>query len=320
MSIVYFITLFYKIFCIIIMDNLKYENYKGQIISVLTYLDHIITLDWTGRDKEFKDATSIDCLANIAHMSKRNLQIMFQSYVNETLCSYKNRLRLEYAQSLLKEGNMNITEISDMIGYANTPAFNNEFKKLYHMSPTQKKVYLQNKIKSYSPNKLPYRIEYLKETKVIYLSFTGDYKLTSFSQFEEKSWDKLELFAYKNNIINNNEYWGIAFDDTDITEEDKCRFYAALSVDNDKIVKTPVTEEIKSMNLPYGKYAVFTHKGDYNKLDKFYDSILCSIDFKLGNTPILEKYLNSPKNTSKKDLITEIWLPLLHAHISQDKT
>ena len=128
-----------------------------------------------------------------------------------------------------------------------------------------------------------------------------------------------ELFIFikliLNSYLNNNEYWGIAFDDTDITEEDKCRFYAALSVDNDKIVKTPVTEEIKSMNLPYGKYAVFTHKGDYNKLDKFYDSILCSIDFELGNTPILEKYLNSPKNTSKKDLITEIWLPLLHAHI-----
>lgn len=295
------------------MTDKKQEYYKGQIFAVLTYLDTIITSDWSCHDTEFKKATSINRLAEIANMSKRNLQIMFQAYLHESIGSYKNRLRLEYAQQLFKDNHLTISEISDTIGFANQPAFNNTFKKHYGITPAQKrKMLLEKQFEHFSSSHTPtYRKENLKEIQVIYLPFIGNYEQTTTSQFEEYSWNRLEDFALKYDLITHNtEYWGIAFDDTDITEDNKCRFYAALTITSLNNIRLPITNEIKTMTLPVGEYAVFTYQGDYNNLNHFYDAVLQSVDFKIGNTPILEKYLNSPTPSQKEEPRIEIWFPV----------
>ena len=64
------------------------------------------------------------------------------------------------------------------------------------------------------------------------------------------------------------------------------------------------------MNID-GDYAVFTHKGDYNLLDSFYDAILAQIPVSefYGSKPILEKYLIWDVQ-EPKDLVTEVFVPL----------
>lgn len=49
------------------------------------------------------------------------------------------------------------------------------------------------------------------------------------------------------------------------------------------------------MELPQSTYAVYTHQGDYVLLDAFYETILKQLpqSYCLGETPILEHYLNS---------------------------
>ena len=105
----------------------------------------------------------------------------------------------------------------------------------------------------------------------------------------------------------------IAYDDTDITSLEKCRFYACIAIQKRVGSNPPLTNPIKHMDLPQGTYAVYIHQGDYALLDAFYEIILKQLpqSYCLGETPILEHYLNSPADTDVKELLTEVWIPII---------
>ena len=119
---------------------------------------------------------------------------------------------------------------------------------------------------------------------------------------------------YLNSLLPDKEdYWGIAYDDTDITSLEKCRFYACIAIQKRVGSNPPLTNPIKHMDLPQGTYAVYIHQGDYALLDAFYEIILKQLpqSYCLGETPILEHYLNSPADTDVKELLTEVWIPII---------
>ncbi|WP_289630540.1 GyrI-like domain-containing protein, partial [uncultured Phocaeicola sp.] len=66
--------------------------------------------------------------------------------------------------------------------------------------------------------------------------------------------------------------------------------------------------------IPARKYAVFTHKGNYDGLTSFYDEVITTInnsDLSIDITaPYMEKYLNSPTDVPAEELITELWVGL----------
>jgi DNA gyrase inhibitor GyrI len=64
------------------------------------------------------------------------------------------------------------------------------------------------------------------------------------------------------------------------------------------------------MYLPEGQYLVYTHRGAYELLDKFYEAVFRQLPCRLGDGYILEKYLNSPADVAEEELITEVWVPI----------
>ena len=82
-----------------------------------------------------------------------------------------------------------------------------------------------------------------------------------------------------------------------------------------KPIKSRLTDEVKYMTLPAQEYAVYTHKGAYNKLDSFYKIFMLNIPqgYDLSNGLILERYLNSPSDTAESELLTEVLLPIVSA-------
>lgn len=284
------------------------NTYKGQILAVMNYLDDVLSQDWTHREEDFHKVTSVEHLAKVACMSKRLFQLMFHAYTHETIGAYKNRLRMEFAQVLLKDRMMNIHEISDSIGFANPPAFTNTFRKMYGLSPIERqRTFVEPK-----PEVAPkYREAYLKPLPVLFRSIVGSYDSCATMQFEEAVFDNLERCAFKLGIsLKRPSYWGVAWDDERITASEQCRYYAAVEVADSEQVRLPITEEVKMKKLPEGHYAVFTYRGAYCGLGAFYERIFRTITFEIGLTPILEKYLNSPFEVAQRDLLTEIWIPL----------
>lgn len=290
-------------------------SYQGQIETILHYLDSMIQKNWTGKTAdEFNHILSIPELAKIACMSVRNLQLMFKAYTSETLHQYIIRTRMEYAQQLLKDNNMSITEICEYIGFANQSALNNALQKKYNLTPRELQKKLLETTHVYPSPILPCRIVESETIPILFLSYTGDYNTCSSVAFETYTWDCLYEYAKENSLLPNKEdYWGIAYDDTDITSSEKCRFYACMTIQRGTGFSPSLTSQIKYMELPQSTYAVYTHQGDYALLDAFYETILKQLpqSYCLGETPILEHYLNSPTDTEVKELLTEVWIPIV---------
>lgn len=268
-------------------------------------------MDWSGAaNNAFNKATNRNVLAEIACMSSRNFQLYFKAYLEEPFGKYIDRVRRELALQLIIEGKLTYAEIADRIGFANDTALYNTFQKKLRHTPSDYKAKL-TRCSNIVTNKIECEIQEIKKFSVIFLSYIGNYDEFSSSVFEKESWDKLYSFACSLNILPETEdYWGICYDNREITDSDKCRFYACLSISHP--IKTMVTDEIKCMIVPSTVYAVFTHVGSYDNLDCFYDIAIQNIPvgYVLSDELILEQYRNSPVDTSESELITKLWIPI----------
>lgn len=297
------------------MSQQKEYSYTGHINTLLHHINSMIEKDWTSEDVDsFNRSLSIQELAKISAMSVRNIQLMFQAYMKETLHQYIIRLRMEQAMYLLKNNRMTKIEISEYIGFANQQAFNNTFKKKYGSTPKKKQSQLLDKGSDYHFSIPSYQIIELQKRTVLFFSYIGNYDACTSIAFEADNWDKLYEYAELNQLLpEKEEDWGICYDDTDITEPEKCRFYACMTIKDEKNMSLSRSNAIKSMYLPGGKYIVYTHKGSYSLLDAFFYTILKQLpsQYKLGNGLILERYLNSPIDTNEDNLLTEVLIPIV---------
>lgn len=288
------------------------SDYKGQLIEVLHYINQQVQKDWSSADSNaFNQAVCKEVLAEKACMSTRNFQLYFKSYVKEPFGEYIDRLRREFALQLIQEGELTHVEIAERVGYANDTALYNVIKKKYQRTPSEyKELISQNK--EVVTDRITCQIITSDEIPVLYLSYIGDYNNLSSSVFEEDSWDKLYDCAFSQNILTEKEeYWGICYDNQEITDPAKCRFYACMTVS--KSIQRKKADEIKCMMIPKSQYAVFTYIGAYEGLDHFYDTAIQSIPFeyRLSDNLILERYLNSSTDTPDSELVTELWIPII---------
>jgi DNA gyrase inhibitor GyrI len=290
------------------------DRYKGNIEDVVQYIEHKIRTDWrtVTSNENFSEATKIEKLTKIALMSKRSLQLYFKTYMHEGIQSYTSRRRMEYAQLLMKQSDMQLCDVADRLGFANQQALSNMMKERYDATPTGKREeligWMEQRIHGMKIDKP--RREFLNAFPVLYMAYTGNYNDYASEIFEEESWNRLLWYAESKGWADDEpQYWGIAFDDTDITDAYQCRFCAAVSINPRLNYRTNVNDEIKVMTLPEGNYLVYTYRGEYNGLDAFYDAVIRNLPCPLGCGPILERYLNSVAEVNEfRELITELWI------------
>ena len=211
------------------MKSIK-NKYKGQIVSVLHHINMMVQCDWTGSDvNAFENETSIEYLSKISGICKRNLHIYFPAYIDETVAQYKSRIRLEYALQLLKEGKYTQSEIAERIGLANDTALYNIFRKKLNTTPANYKAQFLTELIIRDVPTIDCKVVDLPEIPVLFLSYIGNYEDYASTIFEEDSWNKLYDYGLINNLLpEKEEYWGICYDDTGITDTEKCRFYACM--------------------------------------------------------------------------------------------
>ena len=143
--------------------------------------------------------------------------------------------------------------------------------------------------------------------KVIYARALGNY-----NENAEKAWKLIGEFAHRKKLFGfKTEFFGISYDDPKITETEKLRYDACMTITKD----IPPEGEIGVQEIPGGKYAVFLHIGPYDKLESSYDTIfgkwLPESGLELRDTSCIEKYLNSPDSTRPEKLRTEIYIPVI---------
>lgn len=80
---------------------------------------------------------SVSDIAKYTNYSKKTLVSYFKKYKGETIISYQNRLKVNYACNLLSTTNMTTLAIANRLMYSSLTAFNTMFKKYIGMTPKE---------------------------------------------------------------------------------------------------------------------------------------------------------------------------------------
>lgn len=259
---------------------------------------------------------SLDALASVACFSPFHFHRLFAAYVGESLSGYIRRLRLERAAMTLQHSKGQITSIALDAGYETPAAFTKAFKHHFGKPPSEFKAIKEIKfprnpwelnINDGEAKPVKPEIRNMPERKVLFVRKTGAYEKAA-----AEAWPALMKFAYSRRLMTKNTCGiGISHDDPDITPSEKIRYDACITIDGD--VKPE--GDVGVQTLKGGRYAVFLHKGPYEKFKDTYREIfskwLPESGEELRDAPCFEVYLNrDPRRTKPENLRTEIYVPI----------
>lgn len=88
-------------------------------------------------EKHYDDKISIDSLANLINTGRRTFERRFKEATNNTSIEYIQRVRIEAAKKFFEASRKNISEIMFDVGYTDTKAFRDTFKKITGLTPIE---------------------------------------------------------------------------------------------------------------------------------------------------------------------------------------
>lgn len=258
-------------------------------------------------EKNYDQTISIKELEEVSNYSYRNIQRIFRYTCGETIGAYQKRLRVENAYKMILYTHNSISLIALKVGFANLASFSKAFKQHFGMAPkaakSQKTPFLA-KAKIF-----PIEAAHLLKPEIVYVPPVTVYFKSAFIRYVhdeiELQWDKFLENVFP---LNGNEFYGIVADEPLLRESLDCRYDTCSATQSQ-------TRKLPAKTIGGGRYAQFTHHGSYETIEETYSLIyagwILTTDLEFGHTPIIEKYIRHPDNTtSAEGQLTYIWLPL----------
>lgn len=87
-------------------------------------------------DREYAQPLDVEALARDAHMSAGHLSRQFRQAFGEAPYSYLMTRRIERAMTLLRRGDLSVTEVCFAVGCSSLGTFSTRFTELVGMSPS----------------------------------------------------------------------------------------------------------------------------------------------------------------------------------------
>ena len=88
-------------------------------------------------ENNFQEKITIDQLASMLAIGRRNLERRFKKATDNTVVEYIQRVKIEAAKSNLEKARDNVNEVMYSVGYSDPKAFRNIFKKITGLSPLE---------------------------------------------------------------------------------------------------------------------------------------------------------------------------------------
>jgi transcriptional regulator GlxA family with amidase domain len=111
----------------------KFMMFKGQRnhndAAIKTAQDYI--------EKNIEEKISIDQLAEKASVGRRTFERRFKQATNNTVLEYIQRVKIEAAKRSLELSRKNVNEVMFDVGYTDTKAFRDLFKKITGLTPIE---------------------------------------------------------------------------------------------------------------------------------------------------------------------------------------
>lgn len=281
-------------------------DHKERINRVLLYIQENIA-----------GPLSLKTLSDVACFSSFHFHRLFQAHVGETLSGYIRRIRLERAALRLSHTKEPVTSIALAAGYETPGAFAKAFRQHFGKTPSEyKRTNMSNgtrlklldldvperKLKTLKPE-----IRTLPEQRVLFVRRMGRYDKAA-----NEAWGELMKFARSRHLMGKEtRFIGLSHDSPEITPAEKLRYDACITIDKNEKPEG----EVGIQTIRDGRYAVFLHKGPYEKFSDTYNAIfsgwLPASGEKLRDAPCFEVYLNrDPRRTKPENMRTEIFVSI----------
>lgn len=88
-------------------------------------------------ENNFEDKITIDQLASMFALGRRNMERRFKKATANTVTEYIQRVKIEAAKKNLEKGRKNVSEVMYEVGYNDTKAFRTIFKRITGLSPVE---------------------------------------------------------------------------------------------------------------------------------------------------------------------------------------
>ncbi len=88
-------------------------------------------------ERNFENKISVDDLASMLALSRRNFERRFKKVTSNTVVEYIQRVKMEAAKLSLESSINNVNEVMYKVGYSDPKAFRITFKKVTGLSPMQ---------------------------------------------------------------------------------------------------------------------------------------------------------------------------------------
>src|SRR5690554_7462639 len=111
----------------------QFAIFRGQRNH--SYEDIKIVQDYI--ESHFSEKLSIEMLAGLIHMGRRTFERKFKEATHNTPIEYIQRVRIEAAKLYFEASRKNVSEIMFDVGYTDTKAFRDIFKKITGLTPIE---------------------------------------------------------------------------------------------------------------------------------------------------------------------------------------
>lgn len=292
------------------------QHYQENLNRILEYIH-----------QHLDSKIDIAHLAELSHFSPFHFHRIMRALLGEPLGAYITRVRVETAAKLIRFSKNSVEEIAYSVGFETPSSLSKTFKNHFGISPSEyrnkkeiigterrslseaevsRSIKKQNIMKTELNIKKP-KIQDIEDQKCLYYTMYGDYQTLDYGKAWEKLWGQIkEQQLFTKGI----RHIGLPYDDPKLTETDKIRYDACLTIHKD----AKPNGGIGVKDLKGGKFAVFLYQGSYKHFAEVYDYMfnewLINSDYQLRDAPCREKYISDARRVEEHKLKTEFYIPI----------
>lgn len=249
----------------------------------------------------------LEDLARLAHFSPFHFHRVYSSVAGETVAATVRRVRLARATRLLEEGRQSVTQVAMEVGYESPQAFTRAFGQFTGQSPRE----FQQQMQSMAPQAGAVALVQIVERpaqQVQALRHLGPLSTIPHTH------RRLRVHASGRAL---SDWFGVAYGDpavpADAADTGGFRYYAAAASPE----PWPAHVELETLDLPAGRYALHCLAGPYARINAAINALyarwLPGSGYEPDDRPMLEHYLNSPRQVSQAELRTDLLIPVRNA-------
>lgn len=251
-------------------------------------------------------------LAEVAALSPWHWHRIWQAVYGETVAATVKRLRLQRAAADLAQSSLPLDDIWPRAGYGSLAAFARAFKEAYGLPPAE-----YRKTGSHTRFTLPTAPKGISAMRDVVIRKLASASLAvvphqgSYMEIGRAFETLFGTLAARNLLRPGLCMKGLYYSDPSAVPEAELRSAAGILLPD---ADFPVEAPLLRAELRGGDYAVLRHKGPYSDMKAAYDWLfgewLVQSGREAADAPVLEDYLNNPREVAPTELLTDICLPL----------